>query len=77
MRRIKTDVICVVCKSREIIAEVEQIDPPFSMSMEVGGESEGSRTEIRFHCSNPECQIMYNYPPGKPRFKSEILRKLC
>ena len=75
MSPIKTGVKCVVCKTGNVVADVNTVSAPFSMSMPVGGESQSDQVYVSFRCQNPDCSIMYHNPPGKPKTRSKLLRK--
>ncbi|HEU5114703.1 MAG TPA: hypothetical protein VFT82_02975 [Candidatus Paceibacterota bacterium] len=64
---------CVVCKTGDVVHDVEKIDPPFSMSLPVGEEDRYARHVVTFRCNNTECAIAYHHPPGDPKAEERIL----
>ena len=60
----------------KIVAEVEWSSSVSSDRIPVGpGSKDYYKPGVTsFHCSGPECQIMYHHPPGRPDAKEEALR---
>ncbi len=70
-----TDVQCPVCKTGLIVAEIELVATESLMLIPIGPGSKNyyRRRVTSFHCSY--CQVLFNYPPGKPGATYELLRQ--
>jgi hypothetical protein len=74
LKRVDTGTHCVVCH-KEIVATVgttwdvsrgERIIGP-------GSRNQMSEKVLSFHCSNVDCGLRYEHPPGHPNAVTEIL----
>jgi len=78
MSQVETEVRCPVCKKAKIVAEVDSVATESPMNIPIGPASSNYyRTQVTsFHCSNPDCQIVFHHPPGRPNAAREVLQNL-
>ena len=78
--QVDTGVRCIHCAEASIVAEIERVRPPRGGGIPPIGNrdaSDNSYLSVKsFHCLNPNCQMMYYRPPGKPDAINEVLEKV-
>lgn len=75
MAEYDTGVKCPVCKEKNIIAEIQRMtkESPLNIPDGPGAEDFFYIGVVNFHC--PDCQVLFNHPPGKPGCASELIKK--
>jgi len=70
-----TEVLCPICRTPYIVAEVAIKEIEFTPSTMIGPLKANPEIEVKnFHC--PYCMVLFLYPPGMPNAKQVVLETI-